>query len=267
MVAVIEGVPALAYGVRGLLFISNHFGLSLRLGHARIQPAQYGKKVTAAAARARRIDLQRNPQLGRIEFARGKREARRHYPDHVTGIAVQTDVAADDAGVAAEGPLPQPIGNHSSQGNIRPVIVGRRDTAQNRMHAEHREHAAADVRRGGPHGFGGARQIHSAVDPTLDRGERLRVAFEIEEFRRRNPKVPQPAVWEVRKFREDTDQAAGLCIRQRTEQYGVDHAENCGSSADAQRQARDRGGSEAGIPGKEPDGVANILDKRRHVTS
>ena len=60
--------------------------------------------VVAAKVRARRIELERHPD---VRFRRRKIVAVRHDADHLEGSAVELDRAADHAGITAEHALPQ----------------------------------------------------------------------------------------------------------------------------------------------------------------
>ena len=97
------------------MLVAEHLGFGLAKGDAVAQAADQGEEVAAAAARGGGIDLHREPELGRVELAGRKGEAGRHDADHEAGIAVEADVAAEDAAVAAEGPLPEAEGEHGGQ--------------------------------------------------------------------------------------------------------------------------------------------------------
>ena len=52
------------------------------------------------------IDLDRQPEFGRVQLAGREGKSRRHDADHEAGIAIEANVAADDPAIAAERPLP-----------------------------------------------------------------------------------------------------------------------------------------------------------------
>ena len=116
-------------------------------------------------------------------------------------------------------------------------------------------------------GFRGAGEIDAVVAPEFDGIERGDVAFEVEEFRSRDPEMPQAAVGEVGELREDAMETLRFGVRKGTEEDGVDDAENGGGGADAQGQAEHGNRGEAGVLSEHAKAVANVLQERRHETS
>ena len=56
----------------------------------------------------------------------------------------------------------------------------------------------------------------------------------------------------------DRDQAIRICVRQRTQQHGVEDAEDRGVRADAERQGHERDRREAGRAPQQPRRIANV---------
>jgi hypothetical protein len=62
----------------------------------------------------------------------------------------------------------------------------------------------------------------------------------------------------------DLDQALRLHVRQRPQQYCVDHAKNRSGGADAQRQANHGGKGKAGVADQNSQAVAKIVEQGLH---
>ena len=63
----------------------------------------------------------------------------------------------------------------------------------------------------------------------------------------------------VRRVLTQADQPLGLVERQRLQQHAVDHAEDRGGGADAERQRQDGRGREGGLLPERARGVAQVL--------
>src|SRR4051812_25594091 len=134
--------------------------------------------MAAAAAGRGGVELDGEPELGRVELAGGEGEARGHDADHQTGITVETNVAADDAAVATEGALPQAERQNGIYWDLGVVVGGGENAAEQGIDAEHREHAGRGVRGGSADGLGRAREIDALVDPAVESLEGVGVALE-----------------------------------------------------------------------------------------
>ena len=55
-----------------------------------------------------------------------------------------------------------------------------------------------------------------------------------------------------------SDQPVGVGIRQRAQQHGLDHGEERGVGADAEREREHDGGREAGLASEDAQGVSQI---------
>ena len=88
-----------------------------------------------------------------------------------------------------------------------------------------------------------------------------RPLLELEELRRRDPELIES---HLRKLARDVDQPIRLRIAERPQDDGVDHREDRGVRADAERERQDRDDREAGRPRQIPRGVANITNQSIH---
>jgi len=87
---------------------------------------------------------QRHPQLG----ARGRKvESRRHHADDERRRAVEQQLAADRARIAAEAPLPQPVPEDRHSRPTRQIVVSDEGAARAGADAEHAEEIARAGRR------------------------------------------------------------------------------------------------------------------------
>lgn len=145
--------------------------------------------MAAAASRRGRIDLEREPDLGRGQLARRKLESRRHYANDIAGIAADPYVVSDDRTVAAESSLPKSEGEDGGQRDVGTVILGREETPDHRLHPEHRQHAAGDIGGRRANRFTLAGQVYGLCGPAVDLIERGSVALEVQILRRRDPEV------------------------------------------------------------------------------
>src|SRR5262249_33842621 len=108
------GIEAVAYGRLGSaggVLIPFQFGLGLSQRDAVAQAADKGEEVVSTIAVLGRIELQWSPELRRIQLSRREGEALRHHSDHGARRAVQSNIAAQNGTVAAEGALPQAVGD------------------------------------------------------------------------------------------------------------------------------------------------------------
>ncbi len=259
----VEMVGAAAHGFADLLDIALHFAIGLGGRDSAFQFPEQRKVMAAAPAGAGGIQLEGHPEFGRVGCAGRKGEGRRHHPHHRARIAVHADVTPEHAAVAAEGPLPEPVGEDGGARNIRQVVGRGKETPEQRGDAEHGQHAAGDRGSLRPHRFAGAREIDALVDPGLERFPGCRVSLQFEVFGRRDPEMPQPPIGKGGEFGEHADQTARLGVWQGLQEHGVHHAENGGGGSDPQRQATCRGCREPWMGGQEPECVPHILNHVR----
>src|SRR5437868_7690054 len=66
----------------------------------------------------------------------------------------------------------------------------------------------------------------------------MRVALQVEEFRRRNPESAQPAIWKRGELGVNAYQLVRMLVWQWPQEHRVDHAEDAGGRANTKRQAQ-----------------------------
>ena len=230
----------------------------LRDRDAGLQPAGRVEAVRPMV-RARRIDLQRQPHHGgtRVREVRRQREVRGHDPDHLERRAVDLNRAADDGGIAGVAALPEAVADHREVGTAGHVLLRGEAASAKGRDAERREHVRADVADRHALGLAVARQVRLAIAPGGHFGQRRRPAAVVEDFSLGDPRLVErgPAA-------PDHDGAIRVAPRQRSQQDGVDDAEDRGVRADAERERQHGDGGERGIPRKRADAEPEILCER-----
>src|SRR5207249_9532706 len=93
----------------------------------RIQPVVVAVGVVLLA------ESHRRPKLG---VAERKPELARHHADHRIRLAVECHAPPENAGLAAELRLPQPIAQKSNARRALAVLAFTEETADERLHAE-----------------------------------------------------------------------------------------------------------------------------------
>ena len=245
-----QGAPA-GVGVRILPFepAGDRRHLRPRLLHAdsRLQAAQ-DHEVVGSAPLLRGVHRQRQPDLapGRQLHSRGS------DADHRAGFAIQRHGAPDDAGIGAETPPPEPLGEHHHPFAAHPVLAGVEPPPEDRLHLQ----GAKEVRRhpGSLERLGAVprRQVErpglSATSPWNDRLWRRRVL----EVRHRDAESRKPGLGVLR---HHDDQLVRLRIGQRLQQHAVDDAEDraVGTDPQSQREQSGQGSSGALRQGAQPE--------------
>ncbi len=210
--------------------------------------------------RQRRVVLEQRPHLrvGREHVL----ERAREDADHGVTVAIEHDLAADHRPIAAEAPLPQPIGDDRQPCAPRMVLERSEWRAERGRHAQHVEVARADALPLE------SLRLESARERRLPRprhGERLERAAARENLpegseRRGEPRAI-PAVIPHR------DEPPGARVRKGLEEDRMHGAEDRRARPDAEREGEDGGRREARIssqlPGAEPhvapEGVERVL--------
>ena len=144
-----------------------------------------------ASAMDQRLCFQRQGHVERAPHVDAE-EGRRGYADDRHRNAVHEKRFADDAGGAAETPLPEPVADHGDRA-LRTasgtIVCGRKRTAENRRHAERRKvlGAGEDTFRGLT--FTTSRQVESCRRPGDGTVEQRHVRPQILPHRERPPEA------------------------------------------------------------------------------
>ena len=177
-----------------------------------------------------RREHQRRPQIGRaVEEAV---EARRHHADDVVGLAVEEDLAPDDARRRRSGAA------RSRSSGRRPCRARRgprrgERAAEQRLHAEDLEELRRRLRREQPLGLADAGEVGV---PALADGERIEDLHALADVAVGRHGKPGFEAVEDGVVVVERHQPIGLVVRQRPQQHAVDEREDRGVRADAQRE-------------------------------
>ncbi len=229
----IRHVSASALG-RPLLQHRLKIGPRLCEADAVLEPPDEVEEMTAAVTGVRGVERQRQPHLNSLVV---NVEPRRHDSDDPRGRSVDGDCTADDGFVAVERRAPQ-----LARENRDVLCLGQRVLAcevpsADRGHTEHGHQLRRDDR-----GVDAARlilraEIHRAGAVPTDLLKGLVARGEFDELRRGDPELIEP---ETRELARDENQPLRLRVRQRLQHDSVDHAEDRGVRAYAERQREHR---------------------------
>ena len=193
---------------------------------------------------------QRNPKLKPFWILK----ARRKYAHDGVTLLVQRDRPAQHVRVAAKSALPEAVSENGRPGAVRRVLFPGEVASHGRPDAEQwkkiRRHCAGhdSFRRSGPC------ESHVAATVGGDARRRLALGFDFNERGAANE-----GAGAARPVCAQLHQLAGFGIGQRPEQDGIDHAEDGGVRADAQREREHGDRGEAGILQQQTEGVAKIV--------
>ena len=211
-----------------------------------------GLVVAALARRARGVDLDRDEELGAQVR---ERETRRHDAGDDAQRAVDRDLLADHARVAAVAPLPEPVSQHHARRNAEDVFFRQDRPAQERRHAEDAEEVGRDAQTQELLGLAQRGEVHRDLVERGDRLERAVARAPVEEVLGLDH-VRRVA---VRRNLPDHDQAVLVVKRQGAEQDRVHHGENCRARADPEREGGHGDERERGTLPEHAPAVARVL--------
>ena len=214
----------------------------------------------AAAANA---GLVLGDRLGHVDVALAaaaletELEVRREHADHGVRLPVQGQRPPEDAGVAAEAALPEPV-RQDDDPAARTVLFRQERPAVRGPDPERLEETLGDQRRVEHLGLAVPGEIERV---RLDRRHLLeagRLLAPVQEVGRRRF---GRHVAVVRIGLPQRHEAVGFRKRRRLEQHRVDHREDRRGRADRQRQGEDRGRREPRLPAQEPDAETGVLEE------
>src|SRR5688572_9880850 len=100
----------------------------------------------AAAARVRRIELERHEQLDRIVAPRRKTEIAWHDSDNGGGLRINLNLFADDVAAATEGALPQAMRDERHSRPAVQILFSGEISTLRRLHSQGINQTAGDRR-------------------------------------------------------------------------------------------------------------------------
>ena len=230
-----------------------HVGAGLLDGDARLQARDAVQPWVIAAilpAGVFRRLADRRPQLD----AARELEVGRHDADHREAAVVERHLLIEDAGVAAEAPLPERVAEHGDRLRARLVFVIGEEAAPQGIDAQRLEQLSRHHAAGQPLGLARARQVVAlaAVDADV-----------LEDLVLRPPvlvvRVSDGHLINLRARLPQVDEPLGFGVGQRLEQHRIDDAEDGRRRADAERQRQHRDEGEAGVPEQHARAVAQVL--------
>ena len=200
----------------------------------------------AAVKHARQVNVRAAPH-----------EALRHDADDGAHFAVEAQLAADDAGVAAKGTLPEFVAENGDGLGAGGGIGRGRSAADERGDAHHLEGVHGAVIAAEALGFAGAGPGDVAPGGSDDAGKH-RVAFG--DFEKIVDGVVT-AVAAAASAHVDAHQAVGLAIGKRIDDHGVNHAVHGGASADAESERAGGHGGKRAVRGQIAPPEAQVAKK------
>ncbi len=267
-----EDPPRRVVGIRALEVGGNRGELLLCRAGTRSEPRHHEDRMRRARERLRCL-LERQPHVdGGTRAAIRERapvvgggenledpevRAALHDPDHRGRAIVDPDRLTDDRRIAAERARPEPVADHDDRRPALRRLLGREPASRNRVHAEHREQIVRHLERLKPGRLAAIRRVvHLAAHEEGDLLRALAALLVVEEVRERGRLARRARV--AIRFPEDGE-PIDVANRRAPQEHGVDHAEDGGVGADAERQRQKRHDRETGIGGQQPQRVAEIL--------
>ena len=218
------------------------------------EDAQEGR----AAPGPPRIRLQ---DEGRHELRarRQKRVLRGEDADDRVGLAVQRQDVAEDAAVAAEARLPEPVGEEGDARASRPFLFRHRRAPERRAGAQDSEEVARHPLGRQRDGLVDAGQVGAPSAVREESVEASGVLAELEEVRDREGLPVAPGLERV-----DREEPLGVREGEPAQEHGADDREDRGVGADRQGEGRYDGGGEARAPADVAEGEAKVAQEARH---
>ena len=217
-----------------------------------------GVEPMAAALDGRRVDRQGDPQLGRLRrvlrVVGRQLEAGRHHADDRVRPAVEVDRAPQNARIAAELAMPEPMAENRDGVLAGHVFRRRERAAEQRLRAQRVEQVGRDLPEPHPHGVAGSRQVDLPDVPRRHALHAAELRAVVHELRVGHPRLV-PAL----PLAPDHHAAGGFGVGERRQQNRVSDAEDRRRRADAERQREQRGRGEAGRPAEPAEGVSKVL--------
>ena len=159
--------------------------------------------------------------------------------------------------------LPERVAQEHPRRAPGTVVRRTQGASDERLHTKDVEELAARPEARRRTNLAAGRQVEAIHAPREDARERLLPRRDLAPDGIRDRRVPRLEAAARAGHVDDVnvDEAAGIRHRQRAQPYGVYNLEECGVRPDAQRQGHDGDDRKPGIPRKDTDRVARILDE------
>ena len=234
--------------------------LRLRLRERNLRPDPRDHVPPAAAAD---VGLVLGDRLGQVEVAiaaapfETELEIRRQHAHHRIRSPVERQRAAEDAGVAAEAALPEPVGDYHDAAAGAELLRKERPAVRG-AGAERLEEAFRDERPVEHLGLSIAGEVERIGLDGRHVLEAPGLRAPVEKGRRGH-RDGLAAV--LRIGLPQRHQAVRFRKRRRLDQHGVDQREDRGRSPDRERQRQDRGRGEPGAAPQQAQSVAEVTER------
>ena len=199
-----------------------------------------------------------------IDLRIPENESPRHHSDDGVGLSLDLDRASDDAGVAGEAALPEPVGKN---GDLRSAghVLRRVKTRPRRGRTPSIGNPEAEIctacrRSGVPRPVRLKFPRHSFHGVLEDR----RLALEIRDLGNGEGNV---RLIELRQARARRHDAVGALVGPRIEERALDEREDGDARTGGDAEHQDRRGREAHAVAQRPDGLPEVLPDGRHRPS
>ena len=235
------------------------FGRRARLfeGHTRRQPP--GHPEVVAHVLARRVELERNPEIrNRVQLIKSGRW--RGDPDDGPRLSSQHHRGADDVLAAVEPALPEGLAEHDDRSRAWPIVVGTEHAPAHTPDTQQGEVAGRDL--------GGAKLFRSATAGVVhDVGQIGRRIDDGGGLRPPVTKLDRRSAGGREATREtglERDERVRVWQRERPEDHGAHHRENRRVGADSERECRHGRQRERRRFPEHPKRMTNVREKVRH---
>ena len=199
-----------------------------------------------------------------IDLRIPENESPRHHSDDGVGLSLDLDRASDDAGVAGEAALPEPVGKNGDLRSAGHVLRRVEDAAQKGPHAEHRKSRSGNLYGVQALGRSASRQIEVSRHSFHGVLEDRRLALEIRDLGNGEGNV---RLIELRQARARRHDAVGALVGPRIEERALDEREDGDARTGGDAEHQDRRGREARAAAQRPDGLPEVLPDGRHRPS
>src|SRR2546426_196977 len=173
----------------------------------------------------------------------------------------------DDARIAAEQPLPQPVAEDGDLGSSGSIVVWLDRASDERLRGENGKQAAADARAVNPLRHLTPRQIECPAGEEAQAVEARGLFAPVVEVGQRGAGHRAGCCRRGRRVRpasDEDEEPVGLAKRKGPEHDRVNDAEDRGVRADAERQGQDGDGREAGTLAQQAQPEAYVINNVGH---
>ena len=191
-----------------------------------------------------------------------QRESFGQHADDLERLSVERHRPSDDRWILPITPRPGAVVEDRRSRPARCVVSGFEEPAVQRPRAEHRQQVRGHADRPDAFRFAVASQVEVRAKRDRDVLESRMTRLDVEVLGRREPVFRDV---ESRRSVPEDREPVGILIGQRSEQQRTGDAEDRAVGADADRDRQDRDSSQPRGPQKRANGIAEVLEQRRHA--